>query len=55
MKRFRSNLAPLLVLSLFTFGMSASGQDLFEQRNPEPKDASATEAKKGANEKESIF
>ena len=55
MRRFRLSVAPILVLFLFTFGMSGSGQDLFEQHNAEPKDAPTTEEKKAPDEKESIF
>ena len=53
--RFRWNVAPMLALFVFTFGISAFGQDLFGQQNEERKDAPLTEEQKTAGEKESIF
>jgi len=55
MTRFSLNVAPMLALFLFTFGMSAFGQDLFGQHEAEQKDAPMTEEQKAAGEKESIF
>ena len=55
MTRFRWNVAPMLALFAFTFGMSAFGQDLFGQHDAEHQDASMTEEQKAAGEKESIF
>ena len=51
--RFRWNVAPMVALFAFTFGLSARGQNLFGQQ--EPKDTPRTEEKKTADEKESIF
>ena len=53
--RFRWNVAPMLALFVFTFGISAFGQDLFGQHDAEHKDHSMTEEKKAAGEKESIY
>ena len=55
MMRFRLNVAPMVALFAFTFGMSAFGQDLFGQHDAEHKDAPMTDEKKAAGEKESIF
>ena len=55
MMRFRLNVAPMVALFLFTFGMSAFGQDLFGEHNAEHKDAPMTDEKKAAGEKESIY
>ena len=53
--RFYCNVAPMVALFAFTFGLSAHGQDLFGQQNKERKDAPLTEEQKTAGEKESIF
>ena len=55
MTRFRLNVAPMAALFLFTFGMSAFGQDLFGQHDAKRKDAPLTAEQKAAGEKESIF
>ena len=54
MIRFRLQVAPLLVLLAFPFGLSAFGQDLFEQKDAERK-GPLTAEQKAAGEKESIF
>ena len=55
MKQFRLNVAPILVLLACALGISASGQDLFEQQDAKSKDAPLTDEQKAAGEKESIF
>ena len=55
MTRFRLSVAPILVLLACALGISASGQDLFEQQDTKSKDAGMTEAKTAVEEKESIF
>ena len=54
MTRFRRNVAPMAALFLFTFGMSAFGQDLFGPHDAERK-GPPTEEQKAAGEKESIY
>ena len=55
MTRISLNIAPMVALFAFTFGMSAFGQDLFGQHEAEHKAAPKTEEQKTAGEKESIF
>ena len=55
MTRIRLNVAPMLALFVFTFGLRAFGQDLFEQQNAQREDAPMTAEQKAAGDKESIF
>lgn len=55
MKQLRLSVAPILVLLTCALGISASGQDLFEQQDAKSKDAEMTGAKAAAEEKQSIF
>jgi len=54
MIRTSMNLAPMVALLAFAFGMSAFGQDLFSQQSNESKSEAAQEDKR-ADGKESIF
>ena len=53
--RFRWNVAPMAALFVFTLGMAAFGQDLFELHNAKDKEAPLTQEQKAAGEKEPIF
>ena len=55
MMRFRLNVAPVLVLLVCALGISAFGQDLFEQYEADRNHAPLTEEQKAAGAKESIF
>ena len=54
MTRVGLSVVPLLALFAVTFGLSAFGQDLFEQKDAERK-GPLTAEQKAAGEKESIF
>ena len=53
--QFRWNVAPMVALFAFAFGVAAFGQDLFDAHNAKDKHAPLTEEQKAAGEKEAIF
>ena len=55
MTEFHRKVAPLLVLFACALGMSARGQDMFEQKETRDREAPLTAEQKAAGEKESIF
>jgi len=55
MTRLRFNVAPILVVFVCALGMSAFGQDLFEQHDAKSREAEMTGEKAAAEENESIF
>jgi hypothetical protein len=55
MRRYRFEMAPILVLLACTVGLSAYGQDLFEAYKTLQEHPPLTEAQKAAGEKEPIF